>query len=114
MDDTFDAELAVKRGAALMDEYRPGWAQRISLEVFDIGACTRCILGQEFATGTQGLSHTDHIDFPCPYEVGLTVLGLAEERGDDYHYGFDCPGELEEDLSQLWRQAITERRARGL
>jgi hypothetical protein len=38
----------VKRGAALLDEKRPGWAGRIALDRLAMGSCSACVLGQIF------------------------------------------------------------------
>ena len=42
------ARRRVRRGARLLDHERPGWANEIDLERFDIGDSTRCVLGQLF------------------------------------------------------------------
>jgi len=36
----------VKRGAALLDTYEPGWADRIDLNALDMDFADQCILGQ--------------------------------------------------------------------
>ena len=42
-------------GAALLDEWMPGWAERIELEELDLGSPRRCVLGQLYGGYGRGL-----------------------------------------------------------
>lgn len=42
------AAARVARGAALLDEKRPGWAGEIDVGKLDVAECRRCMLGQLF------------------------------------------------------------------
>jgi hypothetical protein len=70
----------VARGAALLDEKRPGWAAEIDLDDLEMGSCFSCVLGQlfgEFADGADEL-------FPDDW--------VASE--EDVRHGFDAPANL--------------------
>jgi hypothetical protein len=103
----------VARGAALLDEKVPGWAERIDLAELDLSSCWRCVLGQ-LATSTEP-------DLEDGWILGRD-LGLD---GFDGRYGFDRYSDIEgiedpaamepwSELTAEWRRVITERRARVL
>lgn len=87
----------VVRGAELLDERMPGWAERIDLDSFVLSSCKRCVLGQLYGD----------------FEIALGRCDI-EEAPDDY-YGFDIDGRREgraeyKTLEQDWRLAILSRR----
>lgn len=43
------------KGAQLLDRFRPGWAERIDQERFDIHSVTKCALALEFGDYAEGL-----------------------------------------------------------
>jgi hypothetical protein len=45
-----EARSRVAKGAALLDDKRPGWADRIDLASLDMGCCSQCVLGQVFGS----------------------------------------------------------------
>jgi hypothetical protein len=45
-DETIDYAARVRRGAALLDRVRPGWAREIDRDRLAMESCDRCILGQ--------------------------------------------------------------------
>lgn len=60
-------EERVAKGAALLDDSQPGWADRIDLETFDILDPCGCTLGQLFSWYSAGcayfgFSHDDEAD----------------------------------------------------
>lgn len=61
----------VTRGAALLDEQRPGWRGRVAPDWLDIRSGSACVLGQLFGD----------------YVRGLERLGL--EVGDGPTFGFN-------------------------
>jgi hypothetical protein len=88
-------ELAerVERGAALLDERRPGWWDEIDLETFEMANVCRCSLGQlwgSYAKGKEALG----IDL-----IPGCALGFISHIADGYPV-----------LTVLWRAAIERRR----
>ena len=54
-------QQAVEKGAGLLDQKRPGWANEINTETLEMHDCYRCILGQlygHYFTGTMMLNIT--------------------------------------------------------
>jgi hypothetical protein len=45
-DETIDYAARVRRGAALLDRFRPGWAREIDCDRLAMESCDSCILGQ--------------------------------------------------------------------
>lgn len=70
-------EERAARGAALLDEMCPGWADRVDLDILDMNDCDDCIVGQVFED----------------YREGLEDLGFDLERDDEYDFGFDLDDE---------------------
>lgn len=71
----------IARGAALLDEEMPGWAEKISLEILDINDSEMCILAQlygSFYGGGEnlGLFTNDK----------LVENGFFPEKMDDTYY----------------------------
>lgn len=67
-----------RRGAALLDQVRPGWWKSITPEDIEMSSCHWCILGQvygHYSCGVDTLARTD--DDLC--RLGFT-LSPAEER----------------------------------
>lgn len=107
----------VAAGAALLDEKRPGWWQRIDLSTLRMENGCACILGQEYAQ--------DYADADCD--------GEADEMADGYEYacgvliGWEAgypPGEVHDlgfydderrwpELRAAWVALIEGRRATG-
>ena len=97
------AECAA-RGAALLDEKLPGWAERINLAELELSSCYRCVLGQLFA-------HVPPADeFSSPYSTGMRAIDVS--AWDAVRHGFD--GDDADDLNAEWRRVITARRTRVL
>lgn len=92
---------AAAKGAALLDEEAPGWAERIDLPTLDLGSCWTCVLGQIFAGPN---SHPGG-----PYFTGLHQLGLDTKEAATEH-GFAALY-LDEDaaLGEAWTAEILRR-----
>jgi hypothetical protein len=93
MPDTIAERVA--RGAKLLDERRPGWAEKIDLAEFKIKSCSKCALGQVYG------------DFDRGWDVLSDVLG--DEPGD---YGFDCIDDetgAYPELQRFWLAEIDKR-----
>jgi hypothetical protein len=103
------------RGAARMDEKRPGWFRRADVLSLQMGSLCRCVIGQEYKIGA-GDSHDRYKDF------GKAARDLL---GDDYtqtnadlYYGFDYDPKdwptadaFFEALRDAWVREITKRKA---
>lgn len=92
----------VKRGAALLDEKHPGWAEKIDKLLLDMNDCYDCVLGQLYGE----------------YFDGREALGLTH----GWYHGFDnsvntdiSPSEelpvlaVYEHLNTLWIAEINQR-----
>jgi hypothetical protein len=94
-----ERELAerVERGAALLDERRPGWWDEVDVGRLSIRDCDLCVLAQLWGW----------------YLDGRDELFGGVDQEDDYYnarrHGFDdAPFKA---LTDLWRAAIEHRRA---
>jgi hypothetical protein len=87
----------VARGAALLDEKRPGWDARVDLAVLDLASCRQCVVGQLFGEEFGN----------WPYLAGLQALGIPLGAG---RHGFDALDEQFPALTAEWRRVIAARR----
>lgn len=87
----------VAAGARWLDEYEPGWVDRIDLESLDLGSCDRCIAGQL-------LGDFVNVDEQWPISTfrETDALGFSLPLQRDLEY---------DDLTAAWRTLITARRA---
>jgi hypothetical protein len=94
----------VAKGAALLDERRPGWPERVNVATLNVDDCWRCPLGQVFggyASGVFALNLGDHDT------IAHGFAGTHDEAGDDLPVS-------DEELAALtaeWARVITERQA---
>jgi hypothetical protein len=85
-----------ERGAQLLDQEYPGWADKVNLDVLDMASCHWCVAGQQD-------------------EFGAVVFRLRHATGDREprfvsRYGFDTYGnEPYEPLEAEWRRLIAAR-----
>lgn len=91
-----EAQARVAKGAALLDTQRPGWAQKINPETFQISSCTNCVLGQLYGGFGEGCTRT----FPGASSWEAQSHGFVDFFANSY-------GELQE----AWLEAIAERTA---
>jgi hypothetical protein len=70
----------VEAGMNLLDTYRPGWSNRINLDVLNVSNPTVCPLGQEYPGG---------------YSQGVSSLGI---EGRQQYYGFCLHPDFERDF----------------
>ena len=108
--DTIPARVA--RGVAVLDEKRPGWHDRIDVDLLDMRCSELCVFGQEF------YGHEDvDLRYYSAYDAGVdTVLD-----GDDdlaIACGFENDAELKtgvrdeyDELLAEWRRVIAARRS---
>jgi hypothetical protein len=90
----------VARGAALLDEMKPGWDARVDLAELDLSSCRQCVVGQLFGE-----------EFGrWPYETGLRALGIPFFGEDEYGFEKEATGEEYAALTAEWRRVVTARR----
>jgi hypothetical protein len=95
----------VERGAAFLDERRPGWRRRIDLDRLALRECTRCVLGQ-----LSGGENEDWLSI-------MSAFGIDEWANEEYALGFAIDTfhlpSSEKDreyaaLTEEWREYIRE------
>lgn len=94
----------VERGAAFLDEKRPGWWREIDLSLLDIRSACNCVIGQ--------LHNGRYVD-------GVAALGIEREAPD---YGMElwrtdfAPVDAHwilMDLTDAWSELIQQRRRKA-
>lgn len=95
-DNLFDC---VKKGAYLLDEKQPGWANLISLTDLNLTCEYNCVLGRIYSTYTAGLNSLE-------IENGFDHGFNAPPGG----YGSKLRLEAYNILRELWTEAILDRR----
>jgi hypothetical protein len=104
-------ETPAPKGAALLDEDMPGWADKIDLERLDIQLPGDCVLGQLYGTYRAalsvlfGLGEDEYWDSYSTLEKMRRVAahGFDMLNGDVYEYSFS-------DLQKEWDFLIEQRR----
>lgn len=89
-----DARAAVAKGAALLDEKKPGWREEMDWKDCDITMPCDCVLGQCFAPpkGRGWGSYNRGLDFLCPPPADEHHLDMVQRRTRfAVEYGFDVP-----------------------
>lgn len=94
----------VAHGAAYMDEHRPGWADEINTDRFDIGNGDWCIIAQTF-----GKDRPDWSLSKNKYEYGKKQM--PHPLSDMYSFGFIVGSSNTWIADDLWRRAILARLA---
>ncbi|TYB69657.1 hypothetical protein FXF51_05715 [Nonomuraea sp. PA05] len=113
-----DIPERVARGAALLDEKRPGWWQRIHLDTLNINDCGECVIGQlytdplhyddeQFDEGAIDLVGENAYD-NNPHAPALVEHGFSLERGAAV--GGNERYERWAALTAEWKRVISERR----
>lgn len=128
---TQQVDVVVARGAAWLDEHRPGWYLEIDVANLDLQNCNHCVLGQ---VGTaileeHGMAPVKEMngyvaimdmaekprnpDWVDPSAACIrTALSLVEDdRFDEFALGFNRAGTTFTwaDLDDAWIRAIKER-----
>lgn len=102
------AEVALERaerGAALLDEQRPGWEHRIDLAELDLASLCQCVLGQLFRHDAED---------PWAYSLGTKTLGLFAPYLAS-HFGFtDGKDVTVAELDEAWIAIIKRRHDLGV
>lgn len=101
------ARKRVARGAALLDEKRPGWFMRVDTETLQIEDCEACVLGQlgvdEFGYHIGRFSMMCERFFPATSD-GPRTHGFGIDDAIDGEGSFDA-------LTEAWLEAIAARRS---
>ena len=88
---SYPYEARILRGAALLDEERPGWRGHIDLHNLDMGYSPYCVLGQEFGG----------------YYTAKTALGIDTRAC--INYGFQLSSHYRPTFARLtaaWRRYL--------
>lgn len=96
----------VERGAALLDEVRPGWDRNVDITKLNLNYCHLCVIGQLYGVDWRG------------YDQAAHDLGLSS-WDDEVRHGFRAdvdPGDERigdqkyAKLTEEWRDLIASRR----
>lgn len=125
MNDTDTLTTNVERGAAWLDDVRPGWYLEIDVADLDLQNSRRCVLGQLAVQIAEenGVSLDDHVtgydaivygaaytDLECILQfrrAGAPAYGSAGEWSLDHGFRAGCLSYR--DLDDLWIKAIKRR-----
>lgn len=102
-----DYAARVQRGAALLDERWPTWAQDIDVDTLDVSSGYRCVTAQyDLATGGDGY-----------WDNGMERLELNMAQYAEHGFNSNEFGTGDDSvfatLNTLWRDLIQERRAQA-
>lgn len=102
----------VARGAALLDEQRPGWWSRITNRL-DITCPCRCILGQSFEEEGTNFGYDNGLEALGPAEGDASAVDLwAFEHGFLVDYGRPSDWQADvRDVEAEWIRVIEQRRS---
>lgn len=116
-----DVELAVKRGAAFLDEKFPRWEHAIDLDSLELAASHHCVLGQlSIAAG-----RSDRGDYDRMFRHLAGLRGYDETSPQIEEMGFEAPAETVyreygvsisdwyRMLQETWERTIIERTEEG-
>jgi hypothetical protein len=107
-----DYAARVAKGAALLDEKRPGWERLIDLEILDIESPTSCVTAQlsgvrDFKVGREqlGLNNASYVahGFNTPSDCDCCWTEVVPED-----YSADAAYDT---LNTLWKDLISKRLA---
>jgi hypothetical protein len=104
-----DLQARVKRGAALLDEKRPGWAKEIALDRLAMRSCTQCILGQLWGSYFGGYEQLGR-KLPSTFLFSSAEHGFTIPNQGQIEAG-DAGGQAAVDalFADLWRAEIRAR-----
>ena len=98
------ARKVVANGAALFDEYRAGWRERIAMTSLDISSVIECALGQEFGNYDKGLDELRQLVRENGGSVGYS---FSQSNGFDSGWDEETGTEIShEALTVAWREEI--------
>ena len=111
-----DVPARVAAGAAYLDAFAPGWANKVNLPSFDIRSPYECVLAQVFGEGEDEETDTTENGFEqgrhvlmIPYEV-CDALGFdAHSYETDKGHHYTSPEPEYAALQAEWERVINER-----
>lgn len=101
-----EARTRVARGAAHLDQVRPGWFNRIDVGTLTLSSPCRCVLAQAYSE-LRSDEYDDDLYTKAAKAAGLRWLGPAKETID---LGFYCYGDDYGIVQDAWIEAIADRR----
>ena len=109
---TLDAARArASRGALLLDDRDPGWAERVDPGSLHLSDGSACVLGQLWGEYRQGLGRARVLDFSSapsrfvsPVDLGFQAVGDLGDAAEALDYTY---------LTRAWRDEVAGRRASG-
>ena len=102
-----DMRARVVRGAALLDEMKPGWYNKINVGALVMSDCAMCIVGQVMEVGQRNPMH--EWDDAIYALTGISNAGFPGEA-EAHQWGFEVDGdESYTALRELWVQQIALR-----
>ena len=105
---TLDAARArAARGAALLDDRDPGWAERVDPGALHLSDGEACVLGQLWGEYRHGLGRARVLDFSSapgrfvsPVDLGFQAVGDLGDAAEALDYTF---------LTRAWRDEVAHR-----
>lgn len=102
-------KLAVKRGAYMLDENVPRWAELIRLEDLEMDDCVSCIVGQAIGNYGQAIAQLSGID-----EYSHKCFDWAIDHGFDipqemFSQGDGTGSRAYRQLETLWTEEVRKR-----
>ena len=109
---TLDAARArAARGAEILDDRDPGWADRIDPGSLALGDGAACVLGQLWGEYRRGLGRARVLDlssaptrFVSPVDLGFQAVGDLGDAAEDLDYAL---------LTRAWRDEVARRAGVG-
>ena len=117
------ASERVERGAQFLDGVVPGWPALIDTEALDIGSVSDCVLGQLAPAMWEQVTcmHEGSIHNLSPFGWWMyDICAPADASRQVFTFGFDGDEDVSDDqtylvdsgeLTEVWRQVITAKRA---
>lgn len=103
-----EAELRVTRGAAYLDELRPGWYNKINVETLTIHDCRECVVGQLTGHWRPSALALDH---RSTTEYGFN---LCEPDFAEFTKNGGTMSQWYQPLQDAWITAIVARKSKEL
>lgn len=91
-----DHKQRIDRGAALLDEKKPGWAGEIDISTLNVDSYFDCVLGQlygTFALGSEAIWGDEDGEDLQAMENGFFFLEVTKER----------------ETTEYWKEKVRER-----
>lgn len=103
-----NARNAAARGAALLDQHRPGWHNNINLDTLNMASCSNCVVGQTFGGWTRGCEEMDIVGRSADYGFDTNSLSTYDELTDAWRELIERRRQEPEPLAQWERELLSE------